>query len=123
LLALVMTVSTVDIAPQLVTELTLTVGIGLTMMVPLPLLAQPVMPSVTVTVKLVVTTGVFVIEAVVSPSLHKKLGLPALVVTVSTVDIAPQFVTELTLTVGSGLTVKDAGVEETLQAPLLITQT
>jgi hypothetical protein len=72
--------------------------------VPLPLLAQPVTPSVTITVKFVLAAGEFVIDAVVSPSLHRKLGSLALVVAVSTVDITPQFVTEFTLTVGIGLT-------------------
>jgi len=50
LLALVVAVSNVATAPQFVAEFTPTVGTGCTVIVPLPLFAQPVVPSVTVTV-------------------------------------------------------------------------
>ena len=47
-------------------------GMALTVTVPLPLLAQPVMPSVTVTVYVVVEAGETVIDAVVAPpGLHR----------------------------------------------------
>jgi hypothetical protein len=50
LLALVAAVRVAALPAQFVTEFTLTLGSGLTVTVPLPLLAQPVVPSVTVTV-------------------------------------------------------------------------
>jgi hypothetical protein len=49
-LALVVAVSVVEPPAQIAAEFTLTVGSGLTVTVPFPLLAQVVVPSVTVTV-------------------------------------------------------------------------
>jgi hypothetical protein len=80
-------------------------GNGFTVTVPLALLAQPVVPSVTVTVYVVVEAGDTVIEADVSLSLHKKLGLLAPVVAAKVAPPPAQAIAEFTLTVGSGFTV------------------
>jgi len=53
----------------------------------------------------VVDAGETVIEAVVAPLFHEKLGLFALWVAVSVADPPAQTVTEFTVTTGSGLTV------------------
>jgi len=63
----VLAVSVAEPPKQIVAELTLTVGSGLTVTVPEPLFEQPVVPSVTVTVYVVVTAGLTVMEAVVAP--------------------------------------------------------
>jgi len=52
---------------QMVGEFTLTVGSGFTVTVPEPLLEHPVIPSVTVTLYMVVTPGETVMDAVVAP--------------------------------------------------------
>ena len=57
---------------QIVAEFTLTVGRAWTVTVPEPVLAQPVVPSVTVTVDVVVEAGEMVIDCVVAPpGLHR----------------------------------------------------
>jgi hypothetical protein len=71
-LALVVAVSVIEPLGQIAAELTLTVGSGLTVTMPLPVLAQVVVPSVTVTVYVVVESGDTVMDAVVAPpGLHK----------------------------------------------------
>jgi hypothetical protein len=71
-LALVVAVSVVEPPGQIAAELTLTVGSGLTVTMPLPVLTQVVVPSVTVTVYVVVESGDTVMDAVVAPpGLHK----------------------------------------------------
>src|SRR3954468_7090978 len=91
---------------QIVAEFTVNVGSGLTVTVPEALFEQVVVPSVTVTVYVVVEPGDTMIEAVVAPpGLHRKVGLDALCVAVKVADPPAQTVAEFTLTTGSGFTV------------------
>jgi hypothetical protein len=67
LLAPLVAVNIAEPPAQIVGEFTVTLGNGLTVTVPLLLLAQLVVPSVTVTVYVVVEAGETVMLAVVAP--------------------------------------------------------